>query len=35
MELEAKKLLLDVSTSCEAIQDFTRDKSFSDYHVIT
>ena len=31
MELEAKKLLLDVLTSCEAIQDFTRGKLFSDY----
>ncbi|HEY2081539.1 MAG TPA: HepT-like ribonuclease domain-containing protein [Verrucomicrobiae bacterium] len=31
MELEAKKLLLDVSTSCEAIQEFTTGKSFSDY----
>jgi uncharacterized protein with HEPN domain len=31
MELETKKLLLDVLTSCEAIQEFTDGKSFSDY----
>jgi uncharacterized protein with HEPN domain len=31
MELEVKKLLQDVLTSCEAIQEFTAGKSFSDY----
>ena len=31
MELEAKKLLLDALTSCEAIQEFTTGKSFRDY----
>jgi len=31
MELEVKKLLLDVLTSCEAIEEFTSRKSFSDY----
>ncbi len=31
MELETKKLLLDVLTSCEAIQEFTQDKTFPDY----
>jgi uncharacterized protein with HEPN domain len=31
MELEIKKLLLDVLTSCEAIQEFTGGKSFTDY----
>jgi uncharacterized protein with HEPN domain len=31
MGLEAKKLLLDVLTSCEAIQEFTAGKSFPDY----
>jgi hypothetical protein len=31
MELEVKKLLLDVLTSCEAIQEFTAGKSFSEY----
>jgi uncharacterized protein with HEPN domain len=31
MELEIKKLLLDVLTSCEAIQEFTAGKSFSNY----
>jgi uncharacterized protein with HEPN domain len=31
MQLEAKKLLLDVLTSCEAIQEFTAGKSFPEY----
>ncbi|HEY1716722.1 MAG TPA: HepT-like ribonuclease domain-containing protein [Verrucomicrobiae bacterium] len=31
MEREAKKLLLDILTSCRAIRDFTSGKSFHDY----
>jgi uncharacterized protein with HEPN domain len=31
MQLEAKKLLLDVLTSCQAIQEYTAGKSFRDY----
>jgi len=31
MEREAKKLLLDALTSCQAIQEFTAGKSFPDY----
>jgi len=31
MEREAKKLLLDVLTSCRAIQEFTAGKSLRDY----
>jgi uncharacterized protein with HEPN domain len=31
MEREAKKLLLDILTSCRAIQDFTAGKYFHDY----
>jgi uncharacterized protein with HEPN domain len=31
MEREAKKLLLDILTSCRAIQEFTAGKSFYDY----
>jgi uncharacterized protein with HEPN domain len=31
MEREAKKLLLDILTSCRAIQEFTAGKSLNDY----
>ena len=31
MEREAKKLLLDILTSCRAIQEFTANKSLHDY----
>jgi uncharacterized protein with HEPN domain len=31
MELEAKKLLLDILTSCRAIEEFNRGKTFQDY----
>jgi uncharacterized protein with HEPN domain len=31
MQLEAKKFLLDVLTSCDAIQEFTAGKSLEDY----
>lgn len=31
MQTEAKKLLFDVLNACEAIEEFTTDKTFADY----